>query len=250
MESLVSDKIKKSRIPAKLDYYQSATGLLLAVFLKIHIILVSSILLGKEVMYHEAKTMEASFLTQNGHGYPFLVTIAALLILTIFIIHAALGIRKFPINWKQHQKLRTHMAMLKHSDTNLWYIQFITGFIMFFLGSAHLIMIASTPDQIGPYASSDRIFSQGIWILYLFLLFAAELHGTIGLYRLAVKWGWFEGKDPGTTRKRLKRLREIIIIIFLTLGLTTLGTYMKIGMNHQDNIGERYTPPATMGDIK
>ena len=37
------------------------------------------------------------------------------------------------------------------------------------------------------------------------LLFCVELHGGIGLYRLAVKWGWFEGEDPNASRRRLKR---------------------------------------------
>ena len=38
------------------------------------------------------------------------------------------------------------------------------------------------------------------WPLYLVLLFAVELHGGIGLYRLAVKWGWFAGARCRTRR--------------------------------------------------
>ena len=60
------------------------------------------------------------------------------------------------------------------------------------------------PDRIGPFESSDRVWSDHFWPLYIVLLFAVELHGGIGLYRLAVKWGWFAGSDPERTRRRLK----------------------------------------------
>ena len=51
------------------------------------------------------------------------------------------------------------------------------------------------PERIGPFESADRVWSEHYWPLYLVLLFAVELHGGIGLYRLAVKWGWFAGGD-------------------------------------------------------
>ena len=43
--------VKKSRKYAKLDFLQSASGLILALFMWAHMILVSSILLGEEAMY-------------------------------------------------------------------------------------------------------------------------------------------------------------------------------------------------------
>ena len=52
------------------------------------------------------------------------------------------------------------------------------------------------PDLIGPFESADRVWSDHFWPLYILLLLAVELHGGIGLYRLAVKWGWFAGPDP------------------------------------------------------
>ena len=41
-----------------------------------------------------------------------------------------------------------------------------------------------------------------------FLLLAVEFHGTIGLYRLCVKWGWFDGENPKATRKALKKKKK------------------------------------------
>jgi fumarate reductase subunit C len=73
-------------------------------------------------------------------------------------------------------------------------------------------------------------------------LFNVELHGGIGLYRLAVKWGWFEGENSNRTRIVLKRLKWGITIFFLTLGLLTLAAYMKLGHEHRDRVGERYVP--------
>ena len=49
------------------------------------------------------------------------------------------------------------------------------------------------PHLIGPFESADRVWSGRYWPLYILLLLAVELHGGIGLYRLAVKWGWFAG---------------------------------------------------------
>jgi len=106
----------------------------------------------------------------------------------------------------------------------------------------HLYIMLSGPDKIGPYASSDRVFSAWMWPLYILLLLAVEFHGGIGLYRLAVKWGWFEGKNPAQSRKRLKRLKWGITVFLLALGFLTLAAYLKIGYEHRHRVGERYEP--------
>jgi fumarate reductase subunit C len=81
-----------------------------------------------------------------------------------------------------------------------------------------------------------------MWPLYLVLLFAVELHGGIGLYRLAVKWGWLGDGDPNTMRRRMKILKWSITVFFLVLGLATLAAYIKIGIEHQGHYGEHYVP--------
>ena len=241
MENLIiNDKIKKSRIPARLDLAQSGTGLVLGLFMWVHMFLISSILLGKGSFNFIAKTMELSFLSKTGEGYPSAVFFAVLFIFTLFIIHAALGVRKFPISWKQHHIFRSQMSMMKHQDTNLWYVQVVTGFIMFFLGSVHLYVMLTNPGQIDPNLSADRIISHNMWPLYLGLLFSVELHGTIGLYRLCMKWGWFAGKDPRKSRKKLKGLKNKLTIFFLALGLLALLVFSIIGIQHKKHVGEPY----------
>ena len=99
----------------------------------------------------------------------------------------------------------------------------------------------TNPGNIGPFASADRVYSDYMWPLYILLLVAVEFHGAIGLYRLSVKWGWFEGDDAKESRKQLKKAKWILSGVMLTLGVMTLIAYMKIGYEHQANYGERYT---------
>ena len=233
---------KKSRVPAKLDYIQSATGLFLGVFMWIHMIFVSTILVSKDFMYHVVKMLEGSMFLKEPQT--FITTIAVSIVLVIFVIHALLGMRKFPINFRQWQAYRTHMGMMKHDDTSMWFIQAITGFIMFFLGSAHLIMMISKSKEIDPFGSADRMYTDLMWPFYLVLLLAVEFHGGIGLYRLCVKWGWFEGTDAKVSRAKLKKAKWAVTAFFLALGLTTLAAYVKIGHEHRNNAGERYHPTA------
>ena len=235
---------KKSRLPAKLDYLQSATGLFLGLFMWGHMLLVSSILISKDFMYGVTKFLEGSFIFDGGN--PLLVSIVAFVIFVVFIVHAGLAMRKFPGNYKQYQVMKAHATNMKHEDTKLWFRQFYTGFAMFFLGSVHLYIIMTNPADIGPYASADRIWSEWMWPLYIFLLLSVEYHGTIGLYRLAVKWGWFDGNDPKATRKKLKAWKNSLTIFFLVLGFATLAAYMKIGYENAQNgtVGQKYQPTA------
>lgn len=234
----------KSRTPAKLDYLQSATGLILGLFMIGHMLFVSTILISKDAFYATAKFFEASFIFEGGN--PFLVTIAVSVVFTIFIVHAALALRKFPINYAQYNKYKIHMGLMKHSDTSMWMTQVKTGFIMFFLGSVHLYIMMTQPATIDPNLSADRMVSDWMWPLYLVLLIAVELHGSIGLYRLAVKWGWFDGADPRATRAKLKKFKYALSVFMIALGLMTLIAFMKIGFEQKENnnVGNSFKPTA------
>lgn len=229
-------------MPARLDFVQSASGLFLGLFMWLHMLFVSSILMGEDVMYMVTKFFEGYYFF--GKSYPVLVALTVAFVCVIFILHAVLATRKFPGNYREYRAYVRHKKLLAHSDTSLWFVQAYTGFAMFFLGSVHLYTMLTHPGEIGPYASSDRVWSGLMWPLYLLLLLAVEFHGGIGLYRLAVKWGWFEGSDPRRTRRRLVRLKWGITAFLLTLGVLTLMAYMKIGSAHADRAGERYQPAA------
>jgi fumarate reductase subunit C len=238
--TIESNKKRKSRMPARLDLLQSLTGLILGLFIWVHIFLDSSIIFGEAAFSFVSRNLEFAFLSETGHGYPIVVFAAVLIIFTLFIIHAVLGVRKIPISWEQHRIIVEQMQGMKHPDTNLWYVQVVTGVIMFFAGSAHLFTILLNPGTIDSYLSADRMVSANMWALYLILLVGVGLHACIGLYRLMMKWNLFTGKNPKKFRQRLKKVRNIACIVFLGIGTIALIAFVVIGIQHKDHAGERY----------
>ncbi|MCB1701242.1 MAG: fumarate reductase cytochrome b subunit [Pseudomonadales bacterium] len=226
--------------PARADVLQSLTGLLLVLFIWGHMFFESSILLGKDAMYWVSKMFEGE--PVFGKPYPLLVSGVGVIIFTLIAVHAILAMRKFPGSYRQYQQFNSHMSDMRHPDTTLWYVQVVTGFAMFFLASAHLVVVILQPDNIGPYASSDRIWSGHFWILYALLLVSVHLHAGIGAYRLAMKWAPIPAASSKVTRRRFKLAMWCIIAFFLCLGTASLVTYMKIGKQHAPHAGERYIP--------
>ena len=228
------------RWPARLDFLQSATGLALGLFMWVHMFFVATILLGKDAMWTVARMFEGYFI----FGRPVYGLVSALVatIAALFVVHAALALRKFPANYRQYRAYRDHLTEMRHEDTTLWYWQVVTGFALFFLASVHLYIMLTHPDRIGPFESADRVWTDLMWPLYLVLLFAVEFHGGVGLYRLALKWGWFVGDDPAETRRKLRVFKWALTGFFLVLGLLTLAAYMKIGIDHAPFYGQHYVP--------
>lgn len=231
---------RASHWPARLDLMQSGTGLVLGLFMWVHMFFVSSILLGSDAMWVVARAFEGYFIF--GKPLTWLVSILVASIFSLVIVHAALALRKFPANYRQYRTYRDHMATMKHEDTTLWYWQVVTGFALFFMASVHLYIMMTRPDQIGPFESADRVWTDLMWPLYLVMLFAVEFHAGVGLYRLALKWGWPGGADPAATRRKLRMLKWTLTAFFLVLGLATLLAYIKIGIAHAPEYGQHYVP--------
>jgi fumarate reductase subunit C len=244
----LANPARNSHWPARLDLAQSASGLVLAIFMWVHMAFVSSILLGKDAMWTVTKFFEGYFFF--GRSYPGIVSIVVALVIALVVLHALLAVRKFPIDFRQFTTFRGHMRMMRHEDTTLWFWQVVTGFALFFLASMHLYVMLSRPDRIGPFESGDRVWSDHFWPLYIVLLLAVEVHGGIGLYRLAVKWGWFASDDANAMRRRLKLAKWSLTGFFLVLGFATLAAYVKIGIEHRDHYGERYVPVQLQGPAK
>ncbi|MBK7742652.1 MAG: fumarate reductase cytochrome b subunit [Betaproteobacteria bacterium] len=236
----LADQARKSLWPARLDWLQSASGLLLALFMWGHMFFVSSILISKDTIWTITKMFEGYFFFGTAH--PWIVSIVVACVIVLFVRHAFLTLRKFPINYTQYKLFRGHQKLIRHGDTTLWFWQVFTGFALFFLASVHLYLMLTRPHLIGPYESADRVWTENMWPLYILLLLAVEMHGGIGLYRLAVKWGWFAGSDANASRKNLKTLKWAITVFFLVLGFATLAAYIKIGIEHAPNYGQHYVP--------
>jgi fumarate reductase subunit C len=226
---------KLDKTPAKLDFTQSLTGLILAIFIMGHLLFEASILISEEMMYKVTIMFEGYYFF--GETYPGIVSFMAAFIFVIFIVHAAIALRKFPDNYRQHKAMKKHTLGMKHDDTSLWIIQLSTGFLMFFIGSVHLYMMMAEPSDIGPYASSYRVVHEMMAPLYILLLISVVLHAFIGLYRLALKWGFMEGKSTKVSRARYKFLMRAFIVVYILLGMASLTKYITIGLEHDYSAG-------------
>lgn len=233
---------RKSVIPARLDFVQSATGLLLALFMWAHMFFVSSILVSERAMWTITKMFEGYFLF--GRSYYWIVSTIAAGVFALLAVHAALAMRKFPIDYRQWRNLREHVRTMRHADTTLWFWQAATGFALFFLAAIHLYVMITHPERIGPVESADRVWTDVYWPLYVVLLFVVEVHAGVGLYRLCVKWGWFAASDPQLTRKRVAAAKWGLTAFLLVLGLLTLAAYIRIGIAHAPDYGKPYEPTS------
>ncbi|MBI5331871.1 MAG: fumarate reductase cytochrome b subunit [Betaproteobacteria bacterium] len=227
--------------PARLDLLLSASGLALALFMALHMALVASILFGLDAMWTVARFFEGYFVF--GRALPGLVALMVAAVFALVVLHAALALRRLPA--RQHAAFWRHLRGLHHGDTTLWYVQAVTGFLLFFLAPAHLWMLLTHPDLIGPYESADRVWSGRMWLLDLPLLLTVEVHACIGLYRLALKWLGYS--DVAGARRWLRRLLWGLIGVSLLLGAASLGAYVRLGIAHEPNAGERYRPVSEVG---
>jgi fumarate reductase flavoprotein subunit len=168
-------------------------------------------------MWTVARFFEGYFFL--GERQPWIVALIVAAVSALFVAHALLALRKVPSGYREHRLFREHARRMRHEDTSLWYWQVLTGLAMFFLAAPHLYYMLTHPDRIGPYESADRVWSDGFWMLYLVLLFAVEIHGGVGLYRLALKWGVLEGRDLAASRRRLRIAKWSITAFLIVLGL-------------------------------
>lgn len=229
--------------PTRLELIQGLTGILLVLFVWAHMLFESSILLGKDAMLWVTRMFEGAHVFDK--PYPILVSAAALAVLLLVAMHAVTALTKFPGSARQYGAFHRHMRGMRHTGTTLWYLQVVTGFLLFFLVPVHLYTAIIQPDNIGPYASSDRVWSGRYWILYALLLPAVHVHAGVGVYRLAMKWALQPGADAARVRSRLRLALGCTVGFFLVLGTASLVAYMRIGIDHADRAGERYRPETT-----
>lgn len=219
-----------SRWPARLDRWQSLSGLLLGLFIWVHLAGDASILLGQDAFAAVSHFWEGGAFF--GRPVPALTAWAAGGIFLLLLIHAALALRKFPGDVRAYRAMQSHSRTMRHGDTRLWLVQVWTGFAMFFLAPVHLYVVMAMPDEIGPIASPQRITWDGFWPLYLLLLFAVIPHAAIGLYRLAVKWDWPRSRQPEVIRRRLRLAMWFTMVFFIVLSTFALARFYSIGLQY------------------
>jgi len=204
------------------ELLSGGSGLVLALFMWGHMVLVGSILTGERGFNWLAGMLEHYYIAQ-----PTVLGIFAL-----FLVHAALAARKIPAQLAQRRQmiklgrdLKASSGFDPHVESLLWIWQVRTGMLILVLGSFHVILLSMdtlTPlfgERIGIEAvTSVARVSAGLWLPYAILLVCVEFHAGVGLYRLAIKWG--AGKL--LARNTLRILEHILLWFFLGLGAVVL----------------------------
>lgn len=200
------------------EIISGGSGLILALFMWGHMVFVGSILIGTFGFDWLALQLEVYFIAQ-----PTVVAIFAL-----FLVHAILAARKIPAQLEDRRKMIRLGVDLKsqaHEESLLWIWQVRTGMIVLVLGSFHLVLLGIdvlTPlfgERVGiESATSLARVQAGLWLPYAILLICVEFHASVGLYRLAVKWGIFSRLGRST----LHMIERILLWFFLGLGVIIL----------------------------
>ena len=215
------------------EVISGGSGLFLALFMWGHMVLVGSILTGERGFNWLATMLEDYYIAQP--------TVAAILVL--FCAHAVLASRKIPAQLRERKKMLELGKGLSrsgrekvptaspfspfhpHTESVLWIWQVRTGMIILVLGSFHLILLGLdvfTPLFGEGYgidsATSMARVSAGLWLPYGILLLCVEFHASVGLYRLAIKWG----ADLWLSRTAMHRIEQVILWLILFVGSVTL----------------------------
>ena len=204
------------------EVLSGGSGLLLALFMWGHMVLVGSILTGERGFNWLAGMLEDTYIAQP----------TVLFIFTAFLVHAVLAGRKIPAQLAQRRQLVKLGRDLKassgfdpHVESLLWIWQVRTGMIILVIGSFHLILLSmdTLTPLFGDRSGIEAITSMarvraGLWLPYSILLVCVEFHAGVGLYRLAIKWG----AGMLLTRKTLRVLEHLLLWFFLGLGVVVL----------------------------
>ena len=216
------------------ELVSGASGLVLALFMWGHVFLVGSILTGARGFDWVATMLEDYYIAQP--------TVAAIFL--ILLVHAVFASRKIPAKLAERKRVIALTKGLRdvpgrqtrgedhaepfqpHTESLLWIWQVRTGMIILVLASFHLVLLGLdvlTP-LFGEHAGIESTTSTarvraGLWLPYSILLVCVEFHASVGLYRLAVKWGAGSRISRGT----LHMLERLIFWLILVIGFVTLA---------------------------
>ena len=199
-----------SQVVPLLDVGLSLSGIGLTGFVLLHLGLLASVLLGAQSMNSLASFLERFYLLQG--GAPLLILLA--------IAHVFLAARKAPITYRERLALIQQIRRLGHFDTWSWGFQALSGAILLAIGSVHLLVIL-TDLPIQAAKSGERVFGIYLWF-YLPFIFFVETHSSLGLYRIAVKWGL-------VPRRWAHRGLILASVAAITIGLAILSTLYVLG---------------------
>lgn len=246
----LKDAKRRSKYLALCDVAQSVTGLILGLFLFCHMAFTSSVNFGKDLFANLIETSGGAFINGEEHLWMHVVFVG--FIFVCVVIHALCALRRFPTSYRQCRDIKAHYRLLRHEDTTLWMVQLITAFLLFLLVFPHLMSMLTNPGGFDPNLIGVHTYHNGLLYTFIFLV-VTELHGMIGLYRLAVKWDIF-AKNPERDiidqrqgdRAGLRKTMLGVALLMIVMGSITIWTNYSIGAEQVANGQEaqRYELPA------
>lgn len=227
MELAKNLQVTLNRSYGKTDLYvdlaQSISGVILIGFLWMHMLFVATIVVSPQLFDTLSEGLDKYYLAQLGIPATIL----------IIIIHIFLAGRRAPLRLRDLRITYRMAKMMNHYDTWVWVGQVVTALMVGIMASMHLwTILGAWPLRAA--TSAARVASSGpadiTWggftfpfyiVFYVIFLIAGEYHGGFGLYRILVKWGWWERHSMGWVLKG-------ITVIIVTLGFVALYTFTKI----------------------
>ncbi len=234
----LKDAKRASKWPAWCDATQSITGLILGLFLFCHMAFTSSIQIGKDTFWNLIQISGGTPIF--GHEQLWLHVLFVGFITLCVILHALCALRRFPTSYKQCRDVNAHITMLHHTDSSLWRVQIVTAVILTALVFPHLMGMLFDPASLDPNLSSAHTYHMGLVWTLIFLV-VTELHGMIGLYRLAVKWDVVKGRCEGLRKGML-----IVAAALIVCGTVTAYTFYSNGqaLAESGQASVHYTPTS------
>jgi len=160
-----------------LELVTSASGLGLAIFMLMHLGLLSTVLIGAQTMDDLGGLLERYYLLHAMIG-PLIL---------LGLVHVFLALRKVPTTFRQQRILVSRARGMAHLDTWTWVFQVLSGAAILILASIHLwVILIDLPIEASK--SGEHVSGMYLWLDIPFVLFVWG-HICVGLYRIAVKWG-------------------------------------------------------------
>lgn len=207
------------------------TGLALTLFIWFHIADVGSLLFGPQAFDRLAEFLEGLYIAQP----------IVFIVILLFLTHAVAAARKIPARMRERRRLNALAKELSrskrgwqagegherpHEDSRLWVWQIRTGMLILVLGSFHIGLVTldtftslwGTRHGMEAATTMERVAGGLSWF-YLVLLALLAIHASVGIYRLALKWG----VGAKYSRPGLKRFARIFGLAFMVAGVIVLA---------------------------
>jgi len=194
---------RDQRIDVYLDVAEFLSGLFLVGFLWTHMLFVATIIFGTKVFNKVPAILDATYISYVG----------IFMVIMVILLHMLVAGRKIPANFQDQLVVWRHAKRLNQKDTWTWVFQVVTGICILILASIHIWAILSG-WPINAQISAGRVQEKFFWFYMLFLLIC-EYHAGIGIYRIAVKWGWIH-------RQKVGKVLTVITCSIIILGLAAL----------------------------